>query len=245
MQASLTFQPNLFAQATYNFRVETVNSPEDLGRLTANLIARELTRNPRTRIALPAGNTPKRTYEILTRWFAEGRLSWREAQCFALDEYLDVEYPYSFQNFLETHLYQFTDLPATSRFNPISSDNYDGLIAERGGLDFCLLGIGENGHIAFNEPPTILESWTHCVWLAEQSKQASRNYFADSVVLPQRAVTVGISTILASRQLVLIASGKNKRPALQRALYDKPTPDLPASFLTTHKNFYVIADFEI
>jgi glucosamine-6-phosphate deaminase len=245
MQTSLTFQPNLFARATYNFRVETVDSPESLSRLTANLIAKELRTNPRAKIALPTGNSPKRTYETLARWFAEGRLSWREAKCFALDEYLDVEYRYSFQNFLETHLYRFTDLPTTSIFNPISSDNYDALISELGGLDFCLLGIGENGHIAFNEPPACLQSWTHCVWLREETKEAGRNYFQGSDFCPERAITMGVSTILASRTVVLIASGEAKRPALRKALYDKPTPDVPASLLTTHKNFCVIADFEI
>jgi glucosamine-6-phosphate deaminase len=225
-------------------RVKVVNSYEALSQLTAEQIANLLKANPHGRLGLPTGNTPKRCYEILADWSRQGQVSWSKAKCFALDDYLETEERFSFQHYLETNLYRFTDLPAQARFNPRQVDNYDQLILAEGGLDFCLLGIGENGHIAFNEPPTPRESWTHCVWLSEETKRANRKSFEGDSTVPTRAITMGISTLLASRSIVLIASGKNKRKALHRALTDPPDMNLPASFLTTHPNLLVIADFD-
>jgi glucosamine-6-phosphate deaminase len=225
-------------------RVRVVKSYEALSQLTAEQIANLLRANPNGRFGLPTGNTPKRCYEILAEWSRQGQISWKNSKCFALDDYLEVEERFSFQNFLETNLYRFTDLPPQAKFNPRQVDNYDELIAQEGGLDFCLLGIGENGHIAFNEPPTPKESWTHCVWLSEETKRANRKYFDGDATVPTRAITMGISTLLSSSSIVLIASGENKREALHEALTGKPDKNLPASFLTTHPNLLVIADFD-
>jgi glucosamine-6-phosphate deaminase len=225
-------------------RVKVVKSYEALSQLTAEHIANLLKANPQGRFGLPTGSTPKRCYEILAEWSRNGQLSWSKAKCFALDDYIEVEERFSFQYYLESNLYRFTDLPQEARFNPRQVDNYDQLILDQGGLDFCLLGIGENGHIAFNEPPTPRESWTHCVWLSEETKRANRKSFEDDSTVPTRAITMGVSTLLSSGSVVLIASGKNKRKALHRALTEPPGKDLPASFLTTHANLHVIADFD-
>jgi len=234
----MTFESDVAA------RVKVVKSYEALSQLTAEQIANLLRANPYARLGLPTGNTPKRCYEILADWTQKGQLSWSKAKCFALDDYLDVEERFSFHHYLETNLYRFIDLPPESRFNPRQDDNYDQLILDQGGMDFCLLGIGENGHIAFNEPPTPRASWTHCVWLSEETKRANRKSFDDNATVPAKAITMGITTLLASQSITLIASGKNKRKALHRMLTDKPDKDLPASFLTTHENLLVIADFD-
>jgi glucosamine-6-phosphate deaminase len=225
-------------------RVKVVDSYEALSQLAAGEIADLLHANPYARLALPTGNSPKRCYEILAQWTKQGRISWKNAKCFALDDYLEVEEKFTFKHFLEANLYSFTDLPDDARFDPCQVDNYDQLILDQGGVDFCLLGIGENGHIAFNEPPTPRESWTHCVWLSEETKKAQSKYFEGALFAPSRAITMGISTVLASRSIVLIASGKSKRNALRRALNGGPNKDLPASFLTTHPDLLVIADFD-
>jgi glucosamine-6-phosphate deaminase len=225
-------------------RVKVVKSYEALSQLTAEQIASLLKANPSARLGLPTGNTPKRCYEILAALSRKGQLSWSKAKCFALDDYIDVEERFSFHHYLESNLYRYTDLPPQSRFNPHQVDNYDQLIIDQGGMDFCLLGIGENGHIAFNEPPTPKESWTHCVWLSEQTRRANRKSFEGDSTVPNRAITMGITTLLSSRRIVLIASGKNKRKALHRMLTGQPDKDLPASFLITHPDLHVIADFD-
>jgi glucosamine-6-phosphate deaminase len=233
----MTSESNLTA------RMKVFKDYEALSLFAAEEVAALLKANPNACLALPSGRSPARCYQILAQWSEEGQISWVNAKCFALDEYYDVEKKFSFQQFLESSLYSFTDLPQSARFSPLQADGYDQLIADHGGLDFCILGIGENGHIAFNEPPTPRQSWTHCVWLSEETRSANRKYFAEAVSVPRRAITMGISTLLASRKVLLIASGKNKREALLRALREKPDENLPASFLTTHPNLLVIADF--
>jgi glucosamine-6-phosphate deaminase len=116
------------------------------------------------------------------------------------------------------------------------------LIASVGGLDLTILGIGQNGHIAFNEPGTPLWSWTHSIWLTESTLQANAEFFKGTP--PTKAVTMGIQTILGSKKLILMATGKKKANILARALRGPVTPEVPASFLQKHKNLLVMTDFE-
>src|SRR6202034_4928408 len=98
------------------------------------------------------------------------------------------------------------------------NENYDGLIDSYGGLDLSVLGIGSNGHIAFNEPGTIKASWTHSLWLTESTREPNQSYFGGQPRVPKKAITIGIETILASRKLIVIASGERKRAILERAM---------------------------
>lgn len=149
-----------------------------------------------------------------------------------------------FSHYLNQHLYQHTNLPRTSQFNPRDHDNYDELIAKTGGLDLTVVGIGRNGHIAFNEPGTPHQSWTHCLWLTESTRKANSSIFGDLSLVPKKAITMGIATILNSRKLLLIASGQHKKEILTRALNSHCDSALPASYLSVHKNLTVICDFD-
>jgi glucosamine-6-phosphate deaminase len=224
--------------------IKVVNDYDALSLSAAEEVAHLLKTNPRTNLALPTGNSPRGCYKILSQWSKDGIISWAAAKCFALDDYLDIDPQYSFHQLLASELYQNTNLPDHSRFNPLQVENYDQLILEDGGLDLCILGIGENGHIAFNEPPTPLASWTHCVWLSDMTRSANQKYFSEQITIPTRAITVGISTILASRKIILLASGENKKQALVGALNHGADANLPASFLSGHKDLLVIADFD-
>jgi glucosamine-6-phosphate deaminase len=232
------------SRAKIHEKVVIVKNYEALSRLAASEIAEMLSEKPNCNLALPTGNSPVGCYELLAEWSKSGDISWKESRCFALDDYIDSAEEHSFKAFLQTKLYQFTDLPENSQFNPRFSDDYDDLIAKHGGLDCILLGIGRNGHIAFNEPPTPRSSWTHCVWLSDSTKEANRKYFEGASVIPTRAITMGISTILNSRRIILIASGKEKRSILERALTGTEDASIPASFITSHRNLLVIADFD-
>ncbi|MGH9553573.1 MAG: glucosamine-6-phosphate deaminase [Terriglobales bacterium] len=222
------------------------DSYEALSHELAEAVVKQLREKPDSAFGLPTGRTPRGCYELLSSSSGRGTLDWSRARTFQLDEYLDpADASATFQHFLESNLFNSTNLPAKNRFNPRDCEDYDQLIAATGGLDLTVLGIGRNGHIAFNEPGTIKESYTHCVWLTESTRSANKSYFNGQLPVPKRAITMGIETILQSRKLILIASGIEKREILERAMLGPVTPEIPASFLSLHPHVTVITDFDI
>lgn len=218
---------------------------EQLSQVVADVVVEQLNRKPDSCFGLPVGHSFLGVYKILAELSEKNSLDWRKAKCFALDDYLDTEESFTFQAYLDTNFYRFTNLPKESRYNPRFQDNYDQVIARCGGLDCCLLGIGKNGHIAFNEPPTGKASWTHCVWLSDTTIAANRDNFPQGTEPPSKAISMGISTILASQTVVLAAPGSSKKSILQKALSHKDDPDVPASFLIGHPHLLIVTDFEI
>lgn len=216
---------------------------KSLSSKVAMAVREALQANPEIRLGLPTGATPTGTYKILSEWSRAEEIDFSRSACFGLDEYIEGPEKDSFRRYLYEHLYKNTDIQDTHRFSPLFHDDYDGLIEHWGGLDLTLLGIGTNGHIAFNEPGTPLDSWTHCVWLTDATIQANKKYFSDGANIPQHAVTMGLRTILSSKKIILMASGERKREILERALKGPVTQDVPASFLQLHKDVAVYADF--
>jgi len=210
----------------------------------AETVADQLRRKPDSSLGLPTGKTPRGCYEILSRWSDEGKLDWSRAHCFALDEYVGCEEAHSFAHYLEDNLYRRTNLPREHRFNPIEFDDYERIIALSGGLDLTIVGIGSNGHIAFNEPGTPRKSWTHGVWLTESTRMANAPTFGSIDRVPYKAITIGLETIMSSRAVLLFASGEGKHPILERSLTGQVGEEVPASFLQEHSNLTVLTDFE-
>jgi glucosamine-6-phosphate deaminase len=226
-------------------KIVVCNNYEQLSQSVADLVISQLRDKPTACFGLPVGHSFLGFYKILAELSMKKLLDWQKAKCFALDDYLEAEDPFTFQSFLESNFYRFTNLPEYSRYNPRFQDNYDQLIADCGGLDYCLLGIGKNGHIAFNEPPTAKASWTHCVWLADITIASNRNAFPNGKQLPSKAISMGISTILDSKKVVLAAPGDGKKSILQKALSRPDNPEIPASFLLHHPSLSVFTDFEL
>lgn len=240
----------------------STNNYDDFCIVVAKQIQDQLNKKANSHIALPAGHSPCGYYNILAQASQSNEIDWRQAQCFALDDYIGAQEEHSFQYFLESHLYRFTNLPVNARFNPRNCDNYDQLIQDRGGIDLCVLGLGVNGHIAFNEPPTTNSSYTHCVFLTNSTREANKDEFvpANSVNLsntigsgndsayldavPNKAVTMGIATIMASKRIILAVSGKHKKEILIRTLKNPANAQCPASYLTSHSDLLVVTDFE-
>lgn len=219
-------------------------SYQSISERTALAVCRLIQEKPNCCLGLPSGHTPLLTYKILSQWSRDGKVDWSGVYCFALDDYLEADDANTFQAFLEENLYKSTNVTAAHKFNPSRVDNYDGLIAAHGGLDLTILGIGNNGHVAFNEPGICPHSWTHCTWLAESTRLANEAAFGSLERTPTRGVTMGLATIMASRQIILLASGEKKKAIIDQAFNGPRTNQVPASLLQSHEALAVWTDFE-
>ncbi|MDP0489435.1 MAG: glucosamine-6-phosphate deaminase [Verrucomicrobiota bacterium JB023] len=202
-------------------------------------------------VGLATGSTPELFYEELVRRHQSG-LSFRGMSGFNLDEYEGVEAgdPMSFRSFMESRLYdhinarQANFLPGTS--TPDEAEDvcaaYEHAIEQAGGLDWQLLGIGGNGHIAFNEPGSDMESRTRRVELDARTRSDAAKAFGGLDKVPVAALTMGIGTILEARRIVMMAWGKGKAGIVAKALQGEVTAEVPASFLQEHRNVLVLLD---
>jgi glucosamine-6-phosphate deaminase len=215
---------------------------DEQSELAARTIAAQIRDKPNTNLGLPTGRTPVLMYAHLVRMTEEDGLDWSGVNCFALDEYLGVDGEFSFQRYLETKLYDAVGVPRANQHNPVMFENYDAEINAHGGLDLTILGIGANGHIAFNEPGTPYLSFTQCITLAESSRAVLSQTFGSLDATPTRAVTMGISTILSSQSIIMLAFGQDKKPIVDRAFAHGINPEIPASYLTLHNNVRVLTD---
>jgi glucosamine-6-phosphate deaminase len=160
---------------------------------------------------------------------------------FNLDEYVGLNgwHLQSYNHFMYDHL--FGNITFKKRFFPSVNgvDLYDDLIEAYGGIDIQILGIGTNGHIAFNEPGTPRKSKTHVVDLTENTIKDNSRFFDSIDEVPTQAITMGIETIMNAKQIYLVAQGKHKKDILEKAVYGDITPEVPASFLQEHDNIKV------
>lgn len=219
---------------------------DELSMQVAEAVIALVTKKPNACLGLPTGATPLRMYVHLSKLSRSKGVDWSQVRCFALDDYLNADDDETFQSYLEENLYKHLNLVESNKYNPRFVDNYDNLIAECGGLDLTVLGIGTNGHIAFNEPSTPMQSWTHCTWLAETTRIHNEKFFDDPTEVPKTGVTMGISTILASRRIILMAFGPEKKTIIEKAFHDRePDPDIPASFLLLHDRVNIFTDFDL
>lgn len=231
-----------------------VNDYEEMSIKAAHLFVAQLLNKPNSILGLATGSTPIGVYEQLVKFYKEGIISFEFAKAFNLDEYVGIEkaHSQSYWNFMQTHFFSKVDLPEAHQFIPsgtavdpnFEAENYDKAIRKAGGIDLQLLGIGRNGHIGFNEPNLKFEAKTHVVELDEQTIIDNARFFDDRSLVPKTAISMGIKTIMQSKQIILLASGNEKSDAIRKMLYGNITPDLPASVLQLHPNVTVIIDKE-
>jgi glucosamine-6-phosphate deaminase len=231
--------------------IEVLASPEAVAARAAAIVADLLRARPGAVLGLPAGNTPRPVYAELVRRHREDGLSFAGATAFSLDEYVGLppDHPATFRRQLDDGLFRHVDLSAARTHAPDGgaadldgeSARYEQAIARAGGFDLVLLGIGGNGHIAFNEPGSPATSRTRVVALAPETRAGARAGFADGRA-PERAVTVGVATILDARRCLLLACGAAKAEAVARALGAPPTPLVPASALQAHPRTTALLD---
>ncbi len=202
--------------------VVILSSPGEVAAMGAQVVAGLLRRTPEAVLALPTGRTPQPFYAELVRLYREEHLSFARATTFNLDEYvgLAADHPASFRRYMEQALFAEVDL-SPERIHvpdglaadiPASCAAYEAAIAAAGGLDLALLGLGADGHIAFNEPTSSLGSRTRLKTISEGTRAANQPAFGAEPV-PHHVITMGIATILAARRCVLLATGERKAAA--------------------------------
>jgi glucosamine-6-phosphate deaminase len=229
--------------------VEVFPTRAALAESAAQRLAGVLTDRKRPTLLLPAGKTAVPVYRELARLNAEGRAPMAHATTFNLDELrVPAADPRSFRSFMDRHLFSKVDLPENRiRFLQGDAENparecarYERRLAREGPPDVAFVGIGVNGHVAYLEPARALPPRTSLVRLSA----ATRRDLAGSGVrpVPREALTVGLETILASREIVLVATGRKKAAAVAEALEGPVTPRCPASYLSLHPRLSVLLD---
>ncbi len=229
-----------------------VKNYHELSLEAAKFILKKIRRLPTITLGLATGGTPKGTYENLVLDYERNQTSYRDITTFNLDEYVGLEptHQNSYRCYMDNHLFNLVNINKNNVFIPNGNvsdlekecKRYDQLIKDKGGGDLQLLGIGKNGHIGFNEPGTSFESTTHVTELTLSTREANARYFESIEQVPTHAITVGLGTIMQSKEILLLVSGESKKVALARLLSGKVDEHFPASILANHPNVTIIAD---
>ena len=210
----------------------------------AQLIAKQIDSKPNSTLGLATGGTPVGVYNKLIELFHNHQLSMKEASTFNLDEYLGLEsgHPQSYRSFMGEKLFNQLDVKLYNTFFPKEGINYDSLIELYGGIDLQLLGLGTNGHIAFNEPGSSFDSTTRKVELTAKTMQDNSRFFAQGEFQPNTAISMGIRSILKAKEIILLVTGEAKAHALNELINGETTNQFPASALKLHSKVTIIAD---
>lgn len=220
--------------------VVVVKNADEMSERAAGVVAEVLSARPNAPISLPTGNTPVGMFEKLIEAEQRGDLDLRQFQLYCLDEYLGVtpDNPNTLTAWLKRTFIEPAGIPMDHVHtlpvddpDPVAAARrYDDSIAAAGGLALAVLGIGNNGHIAYNEPGSKSDSRTRVVDLSHESIEQAKGYF-DGASVPTQAMTVGVGTLLESDRIVLIAAGEGKAEIMRRALRDPMSPEVSASWL--------------
>ncbi|MBZ2174562.1 glucosamine-6-phosphate deaminase [Schnuerera sp. xch1] len=228
---------------------------DGISKKAAGIVKQQIESNKSTILGLATGSTPVGMYKELIRMHKEEGLDFSNVISFNLDEYIgiDYEHPNSYHYFMKDNLFNHINIDMNNTFVPDGKakdlDNYckqyDKLIEKKGGIDLQILGIGENGHIAFNEPDEELNTGTSIINLTESTIKANSRFFDSPGEVPKKAITMGIGSIMKAKKIILMASGKKKAKVIKKLLEGKKiTTQLPASMLLLHPDVTVIVDEE-
>ena len=234
-------------------QIRIFDNEQQVASALADHIASAVRQQPGIVLGLPTGRTPIATYAELRRLHAEQGLSFARAVTFNLDEFvgIDASHPGSFRYYMEQHFFGGVDVPPERIhfLNGMAKDldteciRYERDIAEAGGMDLQVLGIGGNGHIGFNEPADELIASTHRVTLhAGTRRDNAASFGGDPERVPREALSMGMATILKARMLILVATGAGKARCVERMIHGPLTTRLPASFLQMHRSAVVYLD---
>ena len=237
-----------------NIRVFVCRDYETISKKAAGLVSGMVNVKPDCVLGLATGSSPIGMYDKLAELYQEGLADFSRAATFNLDEYcaLDENSDQSYHYFMRKHLFSRVNVPEERIHIPSGCApdmeaeclRYDAAIADAGGIDIQVLGIGSNGHIGFNEPADVFVGPTHLVDLKESTIKANARFFESESDVPRRAVSMGIGSIMSARKILLLAHGANKAKAIAQTLEGPITPEVPASILQLHPDVVMVIDRE-
>ena len=227
---------------------------DEMSKEAAKRVAAMVRKKPDCVLGLATGSTPIGLYKELVRMHKEEGLDFSKVTTFNLDEYVGLppEHNQSYHYFMWENLFKHINIDPRNVYIPQGmAENvdefcewYENRIKEVGGIDLQILGIGSNGHIAFNEPGSSLGSRTRIKTLKESTRRDNARFFSSIDEVPKYAITMGIGTIMEAQEIILLASGKNKADALKKTVEGPITAMCPASTLQLHRKATIIADEE-
>lgn len=225
---------------------------EEMAVLAADMIERQLLSKPNSVLGLATGSTPVGLYRELIRRHKEKGLDFSQVVTFNLDEYLGLppSHPQSYRYFMDQHLFNHINVPPGNIHVPYGHADsvldfcawYEDQIHRAGGIDIQILGIGGDGHIAFNEPGSSLGSRTRLKTLTQETISDNARFFATMDEVPRFAITMGVGTILEARKILLLANGPKKADIIAQAIEGPITSQVSASALQLHRDAIVLVD---
>ena len=227
---------------------------EEVSKIVADLIGSKVKADPECVLGLATGSTPVGVYQELIRQYEEGELDFSKVKTVNLDEYrgLSPENDQSYRFFMNHKLFDHINIDKDNTYIPdgLETDSkkacqeYEECLKKVGNPDIQLLGLGLNGHIGFNEPAEAFSKGTLCVDLTESTIKANSRFFDSMEQVPKQAYTMGIESIMAAKQIILMVTGAGKRDILRDAFYGSVNPKVPASILQTHDDVILVGDEE-
>lgn len=225
---------------------------QELSEAAADIIVDLVEEKPGCVLGLATGTTPEGLYAEIVRRFEAEDIDFSRVATFNLDEYrgLSADHEQSYRHFMDEHLFSKINVRPENTHVPNGAnpdaqgacDAYEASIMLAGGVDLQLLGLGHNGHIGFNEPCDEFSRETHCVDLTESTIEANSRLFDSADEVPRQAYTMGIGTIMAAKQILVVVSGEDKAQIVRDAFFGPVTPQVPASILQFHPNATAIVD---
>ena len=225
---------------------------DDMSKKAADLVISNIKEKPQIKLGLATGSSPIGLYKNLISANEDGEISFKFAKSVNLDEYIGIDpaNDQSYQYFMNENLFNHvsfadTKLPYAPENDEKYAEEYNKYLDDFGQRDIQILGIGENGHIAFNEPGEVLNRRTSIVKLSQSTIEANSRFFESEEDVPKYAISMGMSDIFNAKIIILLANGKKKHDAVKKLIEgDTIDPKLPASFLSLHPNVYIYVDEE-
>lgn len=232
--------------------VVTAKDYDEMSMKAYEAMKKVLTEKSDATLGLATGSTPVGLYKLMIADYEAGKISYKDMTSINLDEYvgLPVTHPESYRAFMNRNLFDHIDIKKENTHVPdglnpdlaAAADAYTAYIAAHP-ADVQILGIGSNGHIAFNEPGTPFDSHTHVVTLKEGTRKDNARFFDNDIdKVPTHAVTMGLKDIMSAKFIILLASGAGKANAVKEMIKGPVSEDCPASILQTHPNVLVVTD---
>ena len=229
-----------------------VKDYEEMSRKAANIIGAQVIAKPNCVLGLATGSSPVGAYQNLAAACARGDLDFSNVTTINLDEYkgLAPDNDQSYRYFMNTNLFDHINIDKNNTNVPdgleadsdVACAKYNEIIANCGGIDLQLLGLGPNGHIGFNEPDSVFIAGTHCVDLTESTIEANKRFFESADDVPRQAYTMGIQNIMSAKKILVVVSGANKAESLAKAINGPIDPQVPASILQLHNDVTFVID---